>query len=531
MYSTIKVLHQQAQQALNKGLYQQAHQHLMLILQQDKYFADGYFLLAMIASAHDNVAKAIALIAQANALSPNNAEYLSQLAKHHALDNNHVEALNVAELTAKLIAKLPTQSSLTLDTLGATYSQIGLHEKALVFFNKAVTINDKNPSYFFNLATSLKFIGDFDKAKKAYEKVISIAPNYYKAQAALTSLGSIPTESNRITLLEQLFTQTQQASDRLYIGHALAREYEVLGDFDKAFHYLDLAKKFVLTKSSYSIDEDKALFNSLIRQFKDKKRVLPEGFATDEAIFVVGMPRTGTTLVERILSQHSDVTSAGELQHFGLLVKKMSKNTSKRIIDPDTVSAAQQINFTELGQAYIDSTRAVTGKTAKFVDKMPLNVLYVGFILQALPKAKVICLDRNPLDTIVSNFRQLFAVNQSHYSYAYDLQSTTEYYLLFKALAKLWLEIFPDNFYMINYEKLVNEPLKEARQLIEFCGLSWQEQCVNIEQNFTPVATASAVQVRSPINNNSVGNWQKYDVYLDVVKKVLATNLATKVDS
>jgi len=243
------------------------------------------------------------------------------------------------------------------------------------------------------------------------------------------------------------------------------------------------------------------------------------------------MPRTGTTLVERIISQHSDVTSAGELQHFGLLVKKMSKNTSKRMIDADTVTAAQQINFTELGKAYIDSTRAITGKTARFVDKMPLNVLYVGFILQALPNAKIICLDRNPLDTIVSNFRQLFAVNQSHYSYAYDLQSTTEYYLLFKELAELWLEIFPDNFYFINYEKLVNEPLNEAKQLIDFCGLDWQEQCINIHQNSAPVATASALQVRSPINNHSVGNWKKYDAYLDVVKKVLAINLAIKVGS
>ena len=148
MSSSIKVLHQQAQQALNQGLYQQAHQYLMLILQQDKYFADAYFLLAMIASAHHNLVKSIQLIKQANALAPNNAEYLSQLAKHYALDNNHVAALNFAELAAKLIAKSPTQSSLTLDTLGVAYSQMGLHEKAVKFFKQSVTINDKNPNYF-----------------------------------------------------------------------------------------------------------------------------------------------------------------------------------------------------------------------------------------------------------------------------------------------------------------------------------------------------------------------------------------------
>lgn len=527
MSNTIKTLHLQAQKALNQGLYQQAHQNLILILQQDKYFADGYFLLAMIASAHHNLTKAIELIKQANLLSPNNAEYLAQLAKHYALENDHVQAVHFAELAAKIENKLSATSSLTLDTLGVAYSQMGLHEKAVVYFKKAVALNDKNPIYFFNLGASLKFTGDFDGAKKAYEKTISIAPNYYKAHAALTGLGNITAESNHIPQLEQLFAQTQQADDKLYIGHALAREYEVLKDFDKAFYYLNTAKKIKLEQFKYSVDEDKALFKSLESHFKNDDRSQTKGFETDEAIFVVGMPRSGTTLVERIISQHSAVTSAGELQHFGLLLKKMAKTTSNHVIDAETIAATENINFAQLGKAYIESTRAITGGTARFVDKMPLNVLYVGFILQALPKAKIICLNRNPLDTIMSNFRQLFAVNQSYYSYSYDLESTTEFYLLFKQLATLWLKLYPDNFYLINYEKLVNDPVNEARQLIDFCNLSWQEQCVNIHQNSAPVATASALQVRSPINNRSIGNWKKYDAYLDSVKEVLASRIST----
>ena len=215
-----------------------------------------------------------------------------------------------------------------------------------------------------------------------------------------------------------------------------------------------------------------------------------QGFETDEPIFVVGMPRSGTTLVERIISQHSDVTSAGELQHFSLLLKKMAKTTSNRVIDAETITVSKAINFEQLGKA--------------------------------LPKAKIICLDRDPLDTIVSNFRQLFAVNQSYYSYSYDLETTTEFYLRSRELAALWLKLYPENFYLINYEKLVNDPLTEAKQLIEFCKLSWQEQCVNIHQYSAPVATAIARQVLSPINNRSVGNWKKYDAYLDSVKEILA---------
>ena len=523
MSTQIKILHQQAQKALNQSLYQQAHQNLMLILQQYKYFSDAYFLLAMIASAHHNLTKAIELIKQADALAPNNAEYLSQLAKHYALANNHVQAVHFAEIAANL----PIKSSLTFDTLGVAYSQMGLHNKAVIFFEKAVAINNKNPNYFFNLGASLKFTGDFEGAKKAYKQTISMAPNYYKAHAALTSLGGISIDSNHISQLEQLFSKTQQADDKLYIGHALAREYETLKDFDKAFYYLDIAKKLKLQQFKYSIDEDKSLFKSIENHFKSDNSSLKKGFETEEPIFVVGMPRTGTTLVERIISQHSEVTSAGELQHFGLLLKKMAKTSSNRVIDAETVAASKNINFEALGKSYIESTRAITGKTAKFVDKMPLNVLYVGFILQALPKTKIVCLDRNPLDTIVSNFRQLFAINQSYYSYSYDLESTTEFYLLFKKLATLWLTTFPDNFYFLNYEKLVNDPLNEAQKLIEFCDLPWQEQCVNIDQNSSPVATASALQVRSPINNGSVGNWKKYDAYLDGVKEMLASRIPT----
>ncbi len=193
----------------------------------------------------------------------------------------------------------------------------------------------------------------------------------------------------------------------------------------------------------------------------------------------------------------------------------------------NTVIRSDGIDFEKLGQSYIESTRALTGNTLKFVDKMPLNVLYVGFILQALPHAKIVCLERNPLDTIVSNFRQLFSANSYNYNYAYDLISTTNFYLEFRNLVELWLTTFPENFYLVNYEKLVNDPITEAKKLIEFCDLPWQDDCLHIDKNSAPVATASAVQVRSPINNKSVGNWRKYEPYLDEVKKILASKNIT----
>ena len=518
MEQTISFLHQQAQQAINKSEYRLAHQCLIKILQQDKHFSDAYFLLGMIASVHHNIDKAILLIEQAIVLDPNNSEFLAQLAKHYALSKKHLLALKNAKLSQ---AHNPT-SALTWDTLGVTYSQIGLHQLAVPCFKKAIEKDKTVAEYFFNLGASQKFNGDFIGARSSYEQCILLSPMHCKAHAALTSLGQISASNNHIPALEYIHKNIAKTDDLLYISHALAREYEALKNYDKAFNYLQSAKQKKLAQLDYSINDDKTIFTALEQTF-NQQQDFKIGFATSEAIFVVGMPRTGTTLVERIISQHSDVTSAGELQNFGLLLKQMTKTTTNKVIDAETVQAACNIDFCQLGKSYIESTRAITGKSTKFVDKMPLNCLYAGFILQALPNAKIICLDRNPLDTIVSNFRQLFAVNFSYYNYAYDLSTTAEFYLLFKNLISFWLEQYRDNFYIVNYEKLVNNPEEEAKKLIEFCGLHWQDVCLHINDNASPVATASALQVREPINNKSIGNWEKYDKYLHEVKAILAT--------
>jgi len=519
MTPTINSLHKQAQQALNNGEFQQAHHYLMAIFKQDQKFADAYFLMAMIAAAHHNSDKAIELIEQAVKLSSNNAEYLAQLAKQYALISEHVKAVKYAELAAQCSPK----TALTLDTIGVTYSQIGLHKKAIFFFKAATKLQHTNHLFYFNLGVSQTFTGDFEGAKKSHQRVITLVPDFCKSHTALSALTKATKETNNIVNLEKLFQKAVHVDDKLNIGHALAREFEALAEHEQAFKYLQSAKHCKLKSIDYNFSDDQEMFTSIKKHFSPDHNTFNklEGNQSKEAMFVVGMPRTGTTLVERILSQHSDITSVGELEHFGLLLKKMSKSKTNRVLDSDTVGETTGIDFNMLGQSYIDSTRALTGNTAKFVDKMPLNVLYVGFILQALPNAKIVCLDRNPLDTIVSNFKQLFAANSYNYNYAYDLLSTAKFYIEFHHLTKLWLKIFPDNFYLANYETLVNAPEVGAKKLVEFCGLAWQDDCLHIDKNSAPVATASAVQVRNPINNKSVRNWRKYDVNLDEVKALL----------
>lgn len=527
LMTTITTLHQGAIAALSAKNYQQAHHLIMHILQQDKYFADGYFLLGVIAHEHGNLTKALELYQQAITLAPDNQEYLVALAKLYAQNHQYFLAdntLNSLNLTAD------TTTALMLDTIAVTYSQLGKHQYAHDYFVQATALAPENSQYQFNLAANEKFLGHSEKAYQAYQHAITLQPTFYKAYFGRSSVFSASTSCNHIEELKTIFNTLTAPNDKLQIGHALAKEYEQLGDYQLSFESLEAAKKAKLASLTYQLNDDRRLFSALTEHFSHsqeqikQQKSISQDNTNDDAIFVVGMPRTGTTLVERILTNHSKVTSAGELQNFGLLFKQFSQSQSNRVLDETTIAASSNINFAELGQAYLKSTRHLVKGKQKFVDKMPFNVLYTGFILQALPNAKIICLDRNPLDTILSNFKQLFSVDQSYYHYAYDLTWCCEFYLLFRELIHFWQQQYPDNFYLLNYEKLVTAPQAEAKKLFQFVGLDWQAHYINIANNKNPVATASSLQVRSTISKKFIGQWQHYEKQLAPAINLLKNN-------
>ena len=330
-------------------------------------------------------------------------------------------------------------------------------------------------------------------------------------------------ERNHIERLKQCLETTASDTDgSLYLCHALAKEYEDLGDDTKALDYLSRGNARKRKEIGYSIDQDRSLFEA-VERVCDRSFVerAAGGCLTEEPLFVVGMPRTGTTLVERILTSHSSVFSAGELQAFGLALKRASRSASNHILDADTVEQGAKLNFEELGQRYLASTRPATGRTAHFVDKMPMNFFYIGFIQRALPNARIVCLRRHPMDTCLSNLRQLFRLNHSYYNYAYDLSDIAEYYILFDRLMAHWDRALPGRVLQLHYEDLVADQEAQSRQLLEFCGLEWEDACLRFHENKSPIATASAVQARQPIYAGSMDRWKRYGERLDPLRKQL----------
>jgi hypothetical protein len=272
------------------------------------------------------------------------------------------------------------------------------------------------------------------------------------------------------------------------------------------------------------------LFAAVHAAFGAERFVRPTpGFASGEPIFVVGLPRSGTTLVERILSSHSQVLSAGELPNLGICLKRAAATPSNRVLDPETIERGVDCDLAAVGRHYVESTRPTTGSKPRFVDKMPLNFFYIGFLRLALPNAKIVCLRREPLDSCLSLYRQLFAVTFSYYNFAYDLADIGRYYALFDRLMGHWEQVLPGHVLQVQYEGLVRDQEHETRRLLEFCGLPWEPACLDFQANAAPVATASSVQVRAPLYKTSIGRWRRYAAHLGpVIEQLRAAGIATE---
>lgn len=515
----IKQLHVKAQQFINQRQLKPAHQTCVQILQSEPKHADAHFLLGMIALNMQQMSKAIELIKVAIQYSSNNVEYYAFLARALSLVNRYPEARTAANTAIQI----GTDNPMVNDTLGVVLSRLGEHQHALPLFNKAIDKQPNIPNYHYNLAASLKFIGNFKDAEIAYEKVIALKPNYFQAHSALAELQIATPEHNNLKRLQtQLDANSNNTDGELHLCHAMAKEFECLKEYEPALQILKRGNAAKKKQLGYDIEHDETLFKHMKALFNDEFiQTQSIGCGSQQPIFILGMPRSGTTLVDRILSSHSDVTSAGELQNFAVELKKMTQSKSRQVLDTETIVAANHLDFKQLGERYLQSTKPHSDLTPYFIDKMPLNFLYVGLIKKALPNAKIIILNRHAMDVCLSNFRTLFAVNFSYYNYAYDLLDSGKYYALFNDLLKHWQSIYEDELLEVSYENLVFAPEKNIKRLLDYCGLPWQEACLNFHNNPAPVSTASSVQVRQPLNSKSIGRWRHYGNELNELQNYL----------
>ncbi|WP_374555300.1 sulfotransferase [Thermomonas sp.] len=448
--------------------------------------------------------------------NPNRPDYVAQFARGLAMARLTRESVVAADGAEAMTPDDPA----TLDTLAVVYTQANEHAKAARLFERALERSPGRAVSHFNLATSLTFIGELARAEREYEACLALDPTFWKAHLALAQLRKATQDDNHLARLQAMLAEASDATARMYLHLAQAKEFEDLGDYPQAFHHLSAGKAAGGEGRGYTTARDAVVFDQLRALFAEPVAT-ERGFASDAPIFVVGMPRSGTTLVDRILSSHPDVHSAGELQNFGVVLKRLSGSRTPELLDVDTLQRAMQVDPRVLGEAYVDSTRPGTAAKPRFVDKLPHNFLYLGYIARALPNARIVCLRRNPMDTCLGNFRQLFAQTSPYYDYSFDLLDTGRYYLLFDALMRHWHRVLPDRVLEVEYEALVDDQEGQTRRLLAHCGLAWDEACLRFSENAAPVATASAVQVRSPMHRQALARWKRYGSALDGLRDLL----------
>jgi tetratricopeptide (TPR) repeat protein len=505
-----------AERALDARDFKRAHELCLKVLAADPAHAAALFLLAMIAAEHGNFGKALEVVDLALARDSTRPEYHAQRGRCLIALHRPRDAFEAAQRALAL----DPQRALTLDTIGVVLTRAGAHAEALEPFRRAVVRDPSKAQYHYNLGAAEQFVGDFARAAAAYREALRLDPKLYRAWSALAQVSKAPFSHHEIAEIERQLAAGASEDAELHLNHALAKQAEDLGRYADAFRHLERGKRRKRASQARSFAEHDALFDAAARtaRLADER-----GFESVEPIFVVGMPRTGTTLVERILSSHPAVFSAGELTNFSLAVKRAAGTPSNRVLDVETLEAAARVDARALGAAYLDSTRPRTGRTPRFIDKMPLNFFYAALIHRSLPNAKIICLRRNALDACLSNYRQLFATAFEYYDYALDLLDTGRYYVRFDALARLWRDTIRDASYTeVRYEDVVEHTEREARRLIELCGLEWDPRCLAFDENATPVATASSVQVRQPIYRTAVERWRHYEHEIEPLRRLLA---------
>lgn len=406
-----------------------------------------------------------------------------------------------------------------LDLIGAVYGLLGDQQEASQWITKAVEKQPNRVAFLVNQANNHMFLGRLDEAEAVLRKALESQPGNPQANWILSNVRKA-TNRDHVEVLERLVEQENRNPRALaFLNYGLGKELEDLEDWENAFEAFARGAKARRTTIDFDEESEVEMYKAFGETFTSEW--MSNGAAGHDdpsPIFVVGQPRTGTTLVERIITSHSQVHSAGELKQFGTCIRRMSDYREPKRYSARLAGLAAGIDSEKLGKAYMARTAKMRGTLPRFVDKLPPNYLYVPLILKALPKAKIIHLTRNPMDACFASFKQLFA---DAYRHSYDQAEMARHHARYYHLMALWRERFAGRFYDISYEDTARDLEPNARALIEFLELPWEDACLLFHKQDTAVTTASAVQVREPAHTRSIGRWRRYGDQLGVMRRTL----------
>ena len=503
--------------AIQQGRFDTAIAQSRELTETDPGDPFGWLLLGRATRLSGDLKKASPFLEKAVSLDANNTQALLELAYCYfgrGLPENSLELLDRMEISG-------TDDAIMSGRVATLYNLLGEHSKPLALFQNAVTKQPDTAWLHFGLAETLRFNGEFAGAEAEYNDALRCDEHCYEAYYELANLRTYTREINHSGRIEALLNsgvRSRRGAAKLL--YALAKEYEDFGEYKRAFINMVRAGELLAQINKYDVKSDVSLFQEMAdtysKEYVDSNTVAG-GCESEVPIFIIGMPRTGTTLAERILGSHSAVYPGGE--HLGLVTQlhdliPEAEYTPDRLVflSKSLIRQSTRIDHEKLGRQYIECVRWRFQNHPYFTDKLPINFYYIGLIRQALPNAKFIHMMRNPMDTCISNFKQYFT--EGAYLFSYNLQDLSAYYLAYRRLMDYWHDVYPGVILDVSYEDLANDIEGESRRILDYCGLEFEAECLRFHENKTPTTSRSARQVREAVYTSSVSGWKRYEKYV-----------------
>jgi tetratricopeptide (TPR) repeat protein len=433
------------------------------------------------------------------------------------------QGLRAQDTASEAAARFPDDPMIQLQA-ARIFTDCGNHVGAEALLLIAGAKDAKNPRFLFEYSTNQFFLGKIAEAEKAISDYLDLQLPLNGRKLLLRARLQRQTQShNHVEMLQNYLTRSLPEKEAVNCYYALAKELEDLGEYAQSFEMLNSGAAIQRQLVDFKLADELKNTKDVIDTFQPANFArIPDSTAQDAPVFIVGMPRTGTTLVERIVSRHEGVRPAEETYDFTFAFSSVINDyiAANRDRNLNPLSAALEVNYSEIATNYRNSMLGMLGKAECYMDKTPFNFLYCGLIKKAFPKARILHLVRDPMDTCYAVFKTLF---DHAYYYSYDLEELAKYYIGYRQVMDHWHNLMPGAILDVPYEELVASPQDVSKRIADYVGFAWSEDLIEVQDSVVPCSTASAAQVREPIYTSSVGLWRNFETELEPLKRILSS--------
>ena len=477
-------------------------------------FPEYLILYNILGSAYQNLGNfnlAKEVFIKGHKLEPNNISIMNNLGNVY----KNVGEIEMAEnLFDKIIKNKPDYINAHIN-LGNLKRDNNDFQKAISSYNTALEINRKIPITHYSLALAYQGLGQFDLAIKHAKETLNLDPKFTQADLLISQSTKYKQGNKHFDEMNLKFNSLELNKDqKINLLFALAKANEDIGEVAKSFENLNLGNKIKRGLINFDIKNEIELFNQIKKIFSniDTNKILKNGISNKKIIFILGMPRSGTSLVEQIISSHSDVFGAGELPQLSKIIKE-------NLMDNNVISEQKVNNLfddeffaRQLSKNYYNYLKRFNSNKSFITDKAPLNFRWIGLIKLLFPQSKIIHCTRNYKDNCFSLYKNFF---EGGLNFSYNQKELVAYYRLYLDLMNFWINFFPGGIHEVKYEKITDNPQYEINEMLKFCDLSWEDNCLNFHKNKTPIKTMSTAQARQPIYKSSVNSYEKFSSFLE----------------